>query len=159
MVHASMGVDIHNVSIHGWANNAYRTPSCLPLFTMPYLLRYLLQAAYPTDPKLQTMTYNVFIRESPWPWLLSGRRTHSIPKHLRGKKKPSVRFQTEGAIKAKLRACLVPLVVFVFKVGCCVEGRLRELLASHRLRELPSIPQPTTTPGASALIVTPIPLG
>ncbi len=30
-VRASVDVDIHNVSIHGWANNAYRTPSCLPL--------------------------------------------------------------------------------------------------------------------------------
>jgi hypothetical protein len=30
-VRTSIGVDIHNVSIHGWANNAYRTPSCLPL--------------------------------------------------------------------------------------------------------------------------------
>ncbi len=27
----SMGVDIYNVSIHGWANNAYRSSSCLPL--------------------------------------------------------------------------------------------------------------------------------
>jgi hypothetical protein len=25
-----MGVDIHNVSIHGWTNNAHRTPSHLP---------------------------------------------------------------------------------------------------------------------------------
>jgi hypothetical protein len=31
MVHVSMGVDIHNVSIHGWANNALRTPSRSPL--------------------------------------------------------------------------------------------------------------------------------
>jgi hypothetical protein len=31
MVRASMGVDIHNVSIHVWADNALRTPSCLPL--------------------------------------------------------------------------------------------------------------------------------
>jgi hypothetical protein len=30
-VYASMGVNIHNISIHGWANNALRTPSCLPL--------------------------------------------------------------------------------------------------------------------------------
>ncbi len=30
-VHASMDVDIYDVSIHGWANNAYGTPSCLPL--------------------------------------------------------------------------------------------------------------------------------
>ncbi len=28
---ASMGVDIYNVSIHDWANNALRTPSHLPL--------------------------------------------------------------------------------------------------------------------------------
>jgi hypothetical protein len=31
MVRTSMDVDIHNVSIHGWADNAYRTPSHLPL--------------------------------------------------------------------------------------------------------------------------------
>jgi hypothetical protein len=30
MVHTSMDVDIHNVSIHGWANNRFRTTSCLP---------------------------------------------------------------------------------------------------------------------------------
>jgi hypothetical protein len=30
MVRVSMGVDIHNVSIHGWADNAYRAPSHLP---------------------------------------------------------------------------------------------------------------------------------
>ena len=28
--HARKGVDVYNVSNHGWANNAYRTPSCLP---------------------------------------------------------------------------------------------------------------------------------
>ncbi len=31
MLCASMGVDVYNFSIHGWANNAYRTPSRLPL--------------------------------------------------------------------------------------------------------------------------------
>ncbi len=30
MVHASMDVDIYNVSVHGWPNNEYGTPSCLP---------------------------------------------------------------------------------------------------------------------------------
>jgi hypothetical protein len=30
-VRASMGVDVYDVSIHGWANNAHRTPSRLPL--------------------------------------------------------------------------------------------------------------------------------
>ncbi len=105
----------------------------LYMFTMPYLLWYLLQAAYPTDPELRKATYNVFIRESPWRWPLRGRRTHSIPKRLRGKKKLSVHFWTDGAIKAKLRTYLVPVAVSVFKAGCCVEGRLRELLASFTI--------------------------
>ncbi len=30
-VHASMDVVAYNVSIHGWVDNAHRTPSCLPL--------------------------------------------------------------------------------------------------------------------------------
>jgi hypothetical protein len=29
-VRTSMDVDVYNVSIHGWADNAHRTPSCLP---------------------------------------------------------------------------------------------------------------------------------
>ncbi len=123
----------------------------LYMFTMPYLLWYLPQAAYPTDPKLRKATYNIFIHESPWWWLLRGRRTHSIPKHLHGKKKPSMRFWAEGTIKAKLRTYLVPVAVSVFKVGCCVGGGLRELLTSHHLRELPSFPQPTFTALLSAI--------
>jgi hypothetical protein len=30
-VRVSVDVVIYDVSIHGWANNSYRTPSCLPL--------------------------------------------------------------------------------------------------------------------------------
>jgi hypothetical protein len=30
MVCASMDVDVYDASIHGWANNAHRTFSCLP---------------------------------------------------------------------------------------------------------------------------------
>jgi hypothetical protein len=62
----------------------------LYVFIMPYLLQYLFQAIHPTRPKLQKATYNIFIRESWWQWLLQGRRTHSIPKRLRRKKKPGV---------------------------------------------------------------------
>jgi hypothetical protein len=112
----------------------------LYMFTM-----HLLQAAYPKDPGLRKTTYNVFIRKSPWRWLLRRRRTHSFPKRLHEKKKPSVHFWMEGTIKAKLPTYLVPVAVSVFKVGCCVEGRPRELLASHHLRELPSFPRPTFT--------------
>ncbi len=123
----------------------------LYMFIMPYLLRCLFQATYPTDPKLQKATYNVFIRESLWQWPLRGRRPHSIPKCLHRKKKPSVHFQMEGTIKAKLQTYRVPVMVSVFKVGCCMERRLRELLASHHLRELPSFPQPTFTALLSAV--------
>jgi hypothetical protein len=59
---------------------------------IPYLLKFLCKAACPTDPRLQKMTYHTFILGSSWHWPLQGRQTHSIPKHLRGMKKPSVRF-------------------------------------------------------------------
>jgi hypothetical protein len=32
MVRTSMDVDIYDVSIHGWANNAFRIPSHVPLY-------------------------------------------------------------------------------------------------------------------------------
>ncbi len=118
---------------------------------MPYLLWYLLQATYPTDPELRKATYNIIIHESPWWWLLRGRRTHYTPKCLCKMKKPSVCLRKEGTVKAKLRIYLVPVAVFVFKVGCCVEGRLRELLASRHLRELPSFPRPTFAALSSAV--------
>ncbi len=91
------------------------------------------------------MTYNIFVRWSPWRWPLQGRRTHSIPKRLRGSKKPCVHLQTESTNNTILRNYLVPIAVSVFRVGCCVKGRLRELLTSHRPRKLPSFPQPTFT--------------
>jgi hypothetical protein len=52
--------------------------------------------------------------------------------------------------KAKLGAYLVPLVVSLFKVGFCFKSslhlcRLRKIMASHCLRELPSINAPTYT--------------
>ncbi len=50
-----------------------------------------------------------------------------------------------------LRTYLVPIAVSILRVGCQVEGRLRELLASHCLRELPSFPQPTFTALSSAV--------
>jgi hypothetical protein len=118
----------------------------LYIFIMSYLLQCLIQADYPKDPILCRTSYNIFVQGSPWQWPIRGRRTHSLPKRLRmRKKKPSMCLQMESTIKAKLRAYLVPVVVSVFKVGCCVEGQLRELLASHHLRELPSISQPTFT--------------
>jgi hypothetical protein len=108
---------------------------------MPHLLQCLFQATYPTDPMLCKTTYNIFIRKSLWRWPTRGRRTHSIPKRLHRKKKPSVHLQTESTIKSKLWTYLVPIAVSMFRVGCRVEGRLRELITSHLLRELPSFPR------------------
>jgi hypothetical protein len=124
----------------------------LQIFIMPYLFQCLFQAAYPTDPMLQKTMYRVFICESPWRWSLQGRRTHTIPKCLRKRKKPSVHLWTEATnSKSMLRTYLVPIAVSILRVGCQVERRLRELLASHRLRELPSISQPTFTALLSAV--------
>ncbi len=53
--------------------------------------------------------------------------------------------------KSKLRTYLVPIGVSIIKVGCCVEGRMREILASHHLRELLSISRPTYTTLSSAV--------
>jgi hypothetical protein len=47
MVRASMDVVIYGVSIHGWANNAYRTPSCLPLS-----VHHALPASIPVPSRL-----------------------------------------------------------------------------------------------------------
>jgi hypothetical protein len=100
---------------------------------------------------LQKTTYSIFIHKSPWQWPLRGRKTHSIPKRLRGKKKPSVHLRMQMTIKTKLRTYLVPIVVCMLRVGCCVEGRLREILISRHLRDISSIPQPTFTAMSSAV--------
>jgi hypothetical protein len=57
----------------------------------------------------------------------------------------------ESAFKAKLRTYLVPIMVSILRVGCQVEGRLREILASHQLSALLSISQPTFTALLSAV--------
>jgi hypothetical protein len=124
----------------------------LYLFIMPYLFQYLFWAAYSTDPMLQKMTSCILIHESPWQWLLLARRTHTIPKCLRERKKSSVRLWTEATNgKSMLMTYLVPIVVSILRVGCWVEEWLRELLASHHLRELPSFPRPTFTALLSAV--------
>ncbi len=116
MVRTSMDVDIYNVSIHGWANNEYRTTSCLPsIFIIPYLLKFLFQAAYPTYPKFRKTMHHTFAGGSPWHWLLQGRQTHSIPKCLPGKKKPRVQFWTEMYDgKPRLWTYFVPIAVSIF---------------------------------------------
>ncbi len=153
-VHASMGVDIHNVSlafIAGPTMHIGHQVAYLQSFIMPYLIRCLFQATCLTDTMLCKTTYNIFICEITWRWPIRGRRTHSIPKCLRGKKKLSMCLRTESTFNAKLRTYLVPIVVSAFKVGCHVEQHLRELLASHRLRELPSISRATFTALSSAV--------
>ncbi len=91
----------------------------LQIFIMAYLFRYLFQAAYPADLMLQKMTYCVFIYESPWQWPLQGRRTHTIPKHLCKRKKPSVHLWTEATnSQSMLRTYLFPIAVSILMVGC-----------------------------------------
>ncbi len=61
-------------------------------------------------------------------------------------------FWTEATnSKSKLKTYFVLIAVSIFKVGCCIEGQVREILASHHLRELPSISRPTYTALSSAV--------
>ncbi len=124
----------------------------LQLFLMPYLLQVLCQALNPSDPALRKTTYDVFARGRSWCWLLRGRQpVHSIPKHLRKQKKPSVRFWSrENDNNMKLWTYLVSIAVTLLKVGCYVESRLqlwqlRELFHFLCLRELPSVAALTYT--------------
>jgi hypothetical protein len=63
----------------------------------------------------------------------------------------SMHLQTESTNNAILRTYLVPIAVSVFRVGCRMEGQLRELLTSHHPRRLPSFPQPAFTALSSAI--------
>jgi hypothetical protein len=117
----------------------------LQLFLLPYLLRILCQALYPLEPRLQKTTYDVFIQGRPWRWLLQGSQVHAIPKHLRKKRKPGVRFWMgpEDDSKNKLQTYLIPFMISLIKVGCHVKYslhhcQLRKILAYCCLRELPS---------------------
>jgi hypothetical protein len=142
---------IQDVSIHGWDDVRCMTTSCLPTdipTTIP--TKIPMPSSFPTDPRLRKTTYDVFVRGSSWRWPLRGRQTHSIPKRLRRKKKPSVRLQmeVENNGKAKLWAYLFPLAVSLFKVGCRIESslrlcQLRKIMGSCCLKELPSITAPT----------------
>jgi hypothetical protein len=130
----------------------------LQLFLLPYLLQILCQALYPLEPRLQKTMYDVFVRGRPWRWPLRGRQVHAIPKRLRKKRKPGVRFWmgAEDDSKDKLQTYLVPLLVSLLKVGWYVESslcccQLREILAYCCLRELPSKSASTHSVLASAV--------
>jgi hypothetical protein len=114
MVRTRMDVDVYNVSIHdGWPTmHIGHQVAYLQIFIMPYLFQCLFQAAYPADPMLQKTTCCVFIHESPLQWPLQGRRTHTIPKCLRERKKLSMRLWMEVTNgKSMLRTYLVPIAV------------------------------------------------
>jgi hypothetical protein len=139
-VRASMDVVIYDVSIHGWANNAYRTPSCLLLHVhhAPPALMLVPSRLPNRSNALQDNIQCLHMQESMA--VANQREKNSFyPQAPPQEEEAKHCLQTESTIKAKLRTYLVPVAVSVFKVGCCVEGQLRELLASHHLRELPSI--------------------
>jgi hypothetical protein len=54
--------------------------------------------------------------------------------------------------KSRLQTYLIPVAVSIFKVGCCVEQHLGELLATHHLRVLPSMSQPTSFIALSSVV-------
>jgi hypothetical protein len=140
MVHASKDVDVFNVSIYSWADNAHRTPSHLPSN-----FHHDTSAPMPVPNRLpdgscalQEDMRCFCPRESMM--VAAPREKKSFHPQVRlQEKKPRIHLTKEAIIKSRLQTYLFPIAISVFRVGCCVEGWLRELIASHCLRELPSM--------------------
>ncbi len=152
MVHASMDVDVYDVSIHGWANNAHRSSSSLPSnfhnaisAPMPVPSRLPDRSRAPQDDIQRLRPRESMVVAAP-------REKNSFhPQAPQQEEEAERAFDKEATIKSRLRTYLFPIKVSVFRVGCHVEGWLRELLTSHRPRKLPSFPQPTFTALSSAI--------
>jgi hypothetical protein len=56
-----------------------------------------------------------------------------------------------NGVQSRFWIYLFPIAVSIFRVGCRIEGQVREILASRHLRELPSITRPTYTALSSAV--------
>jgi hypothetical protein len=147
-----MDVDVYNVSIHGWANNSHRTSSCLLLN-----FHHAISALMPVPSRLpngshapQDNIQHLCPRESMA--VAAPREKNSFhPQASPQEEQPSMRLIKEVTIKSRIQTYLFPIAVSVFRVGCCVEGQLRELLTSHRPRRLPSFPQTAFTTLSSAI--------
>ncbi len=142
-------------------NTGHQIPY-LQVFLMPYLLKCLFQAAYLTNPRLWKRTYDIFVQGSSWHLPLQGRQTHSIPKRLREKKKPSVQFWVDvNKGISRLRTYLVPIAFLSTKLVVVLRVRWGWFLhlvnwgSSHPFPDQPSplyqawltAPQPfTSTP-------------
>ncbi len=140
MVRISMDVDVYDVSIDGWANKSQRTPSHLPSN-----FHHATSAPMPAPSRLpdgsralQNDLQRLCPRESMA--VAAPREKNSFH--------PQVPLQEEEAKRAfdersnhQIKTTDLPLSNSgsMFRVGCCVEGRLRELIASYHLRELPSM--------------------
>jgi hypothetical protein len=121
MVHISMDVDVYDVTIHGWADNAHRTPSHLPS-----TFHHATSALMPVPSHLpdgyhapQDDMQCLCLRES-MAMAAPRERTHSIPKRLHKKKKLSMRLMKEETIKSRQWTYLFPIMVSMFRVGCRV---------------------------------------
>jgi hypothetical protein len=116
----------------------------LLFFLAPFLLQFLCRALLPMDPKIRKTSYDIFVRGSQWHWPPRGKGSRPVPKRLRRRKNPSVRFriQEERNRAMKYGTYLFPLAASLFKVGCRVEcylrrWRLREIQALNNVREPP----------------------
>jgi hypothetical protein len=140
MVRASKDVDVYNVSIYSWTNNAHRTPSHLPSN-----FHHATSAPMPVPSRLsdgscalQEDMRRFCPRESMT--VAAPREKNSFHPQVRlQEKKLSMHLTKEAIIKSRLQTYLFLIAISVFRVGCCVESWLRELIASHCLRELPSM--------------------
>jgi hypothetical protein len=92
----------------------------LYLYTLPYIIHYLIKNALPSYPAEIKQTIWVFSQVPPWP--PRGHRGHMSRYKYRQKVQPCWRGRVKW--KAMLWAHLFALAIAYFRVGCCVESHL-----------------------------------
>jgi hypothetical protein len=92
----------------------------LYLYTLPYIIHYLLQNPLPSNPAEIKQTIWVCSQVPPWP--PRGHRGHMSRYKYRQKVRPCRRGRVKW--KAMLWAHLFALAIAYFRVGCCVELHL-----------------------------------
>ena len=104
----------------------------LLLHIIPLLIYHLIYLVLPKDPMLFRILAKTLAKMSAWHF--RGRPRDAHPKKIKCFKKPKKKMISEAIqdmmIKQKLPVAsyLVPAFFTTFKVGCCVENKLRRFL-------------------------------
>ncbi len=101
----------------------------LYFFIAPLLFHLLYNALLPKDPRQRASACAALVRGSQWQWPPQVRRGLPAYRRLKRARKPSVRFRqvVETTGGTGLQSYLLPVVLCLFQVGCCMESFLHRL--------------------------------